>query len=227
GTKTSRLYRRLIEEKQLASNAYAVNTSLGLGGYFQVVATAREGHTVAQLRQEGEAVLDDFRKNGPTAAEVERAKRLVVGGMVRSVERAAGKADQLNNYAFWTGDPGYLARDVARYRAVTVAQVQEAAKNLLLTDRLLVMDVEPSSPAPGARPGAAVVCLPSPGPARGGVCPEQARPASPAGGRPASARRVAQYPASPARCRAVVQGPGPGPAFAPQPAPRPPSREPC
>jgi len=152
GTKTSRLYRRLIEEKQLASNAYAVNTSLGLGGYFQVVATAREGHTVAELRKEVEAVLDDFRKNGPTAAEVERAKRLVVGGMVRSVERAAGKADQLNNYAFWTGDPGYLARDVARYRAVTVAQVQEAAKNLLLTDRLLVMDVEPSSPAPGARP---------------------------------------------------------------------------
>jgi len=152
GTKTSRLYRRLIEEKQLASGMYAANVSLGLGGYFQIVATARDGHTVAELRQEVESVLDEMRKNGPTAAEVERAKRLVVGGMVRSVERAQGKADQLNYYAFWTADPGYLPKDVARFRAVTVAQVHEAAKNLLPTDRLLIMDVEPSSPAPGARP---------------------------------------------------------------------------
>ncbi len=153
GSKTSRLYRRLVEEKQLATGVYAANASLGLGGYFQIVATAREGHTVAELRREVEAVLDEFRKTGATAAEVERAKRLTVGGMVRSVERVAGKADQLNAYAFWTGDPGFLPKDVARYRAVTPAQVLEAARTLLPADRVLVLDVEPASPAaPGARP---------------------------------------------------------------------------
>jgi zinc protease len=108
---------------------------------------------VAELRKEVESVLDELRKDGPTAAEVERAKRLVVGGMVRSVERAQGKADQLNAYAFFTGDPGYLPKDVARYRAVTPAQVHEAARTLLPPDRLLVMDVEPAAAAaPGARP---------------------------------------------------------------------------
>ena len=153
GRKTSRLYRRLVEEKQLASGVYASNASYGLGGYFQVVATAREGHTVAELRREVEVVLDEFRKTGPTAAEVERAKRLVVGSMVRSIERVSGKADQLNAYAFWTGDPGFLPRDVARYRAVTPAQVLDAARTLLPPDRLLVLDVEPAAPsAPGARP---------------------------------------------------------------------------
>ncbi|HZW88628.1 MAG TPA: pitrilysin family protein, partial [Myxococcaceae bacterium] len=124
GAKTSRLYRRLVEEKQIASGVSAGNiSSMGLGGYFQIVATARGGHTVAELRKEVEAVLEDFRKNGPTAAEVERAKRTVVGGMVRSVERISGKADQLNSYTFWTGDPGYLPKDIARYKAVTTAQV--------------------------------------------------------------------------------------------------------
>ena len=153
GSKTSRLYRRLVEEKQIASGVYAANATLGLGGYFQIVATARGGHTVAELRKEVEAVLEDLRKNGPTPAEVERAKRTVVGGMVRSVERISGKADQLNAYTFWTGDPGYLPKDVARYRAVTPAQVHEAARTMLPTDRLLVMDVEPTSPtASGARP---------------------------------------------------------------------------
>ncbi|HZX42633.1 MAG TPA: pitrilysin family protein, partial [Myxococcaceae bacterium] len=153
GRKTSRLYRRLVEEKQIASGVYAANASLGLGGYFQIVATAREGHTVAELRREVEAVLDEFRKTGPTAAEVERAKRTVVGSMVRSVERVSGKAEQLNYYAFWTGDPGFLPRDVARYRAVTPAQVLDAARTLLPPDRVLVMDVEPAARStPGARP---------------------------------------------------------------------------
>jgi zinc protease len=142
-----------VEEKQIASGVYATNASMGLGGYFQIVATAREGHTVAELRREVEAVLDELRKSGATAAEVERAKRLTVGGMVRSVERASGKADQLNTYAFWTGDPGFLPKDVARYRAVTAAQVLDAARTLLPPDRVLVLDVEPVSPsAPGARP---------------------------------------------------------------------------
>jgi len=153
GSKTSRLYRRLVLEKQIASGLYAANASLGLGGYFEIVATARAGHTVAELRREVESVLEEFRKNGPTAAEVERAKRNVVGGLVRSVERIAGKADHLNFYAMWTGDPGFLPKDVARYRAVTVDQVHEAAKSLLPPDRVLVLDVEPTSPgAPGARP---------------------------------------------------------------------------
>ena len=153
GSKTSRLYRRLVEEKQLASSVYAANSSLGLGGYFQIVATAREGHTVAELRKEVESVLDEIRKDGPTSEEVERAKRMVVGGMVRSVERASGKADQLNAYAFFTGDPGYLPKDVARYRGVTPAQVHQAARTQLPPDRLLVMDVEPAAAAaPGARP---------------------------------------------------------------------------
>ena len=116
GSKTSRLYRRLVEEKQIASGVFATNASLGLGGYFQIVATARGAHTVAELRKEVEAVLDELRKEGPTPAEVERAKRIVVGGMVRSVERISGKADQLNAYTFWTGDPGYLPKDVARYQ---------------------------------------------------------------------------------------------------------------
>jgi zinc protease len=153
GSKTSRLYRRLVEEKQIASGVFATNASMGLGGYFQIVATARGGHTVAELRKEVEAVLDQLRKEGPTPAEVERAKRIVVGGMVRSVERIAGKADQLNAYAFWTGDPGYLPKDVRRYREVTVAQVHEGARTLLPADRMVVLDVEPASPsAPGARP---------------------------------------------------------------------------
>jgi len=153
GTKTSRLYRRLVEEKQIASGVYAADVNLGLGGYFQIVATAREGHTVAELRREVEGVLDELRKTGATAAEVERSKRIVVGSMVRSVERISGKADQLNDYAFWTGDPGFLPRDVARYRAVTAAQVLDSARTLLPADRVLVMDVEPASAsAPGARP---------------------------------------------------------------------------
>ena len=153
GSKTSRLYRRLVEEKQLASGVVRGQRQPRARRLLPDRRHRARRHTVAELRKEVESVLDELRKNGPTAAEVERAKRMVVGGMVRSVERVSGKADQLNAYAFWTGDPGYLPKDVARYRAVTPAQVHEAARTLLPPDRLLVMDIEPAAAAaPGARP---------------------------------------------------------------------------
>jgi zinc protease len=151
GGKSSRLYRRLVLDKQIASSVSAANISLSLGGYFQIVATARERHTVAELRREVEAVLEEMRKDGPTEAEVVRAKRNIVGGLVRSVERVAGKADQLNAYFMYTGDPGFLAKDLARYQAVTRDQVLEAARTELPPDRVLVLDVEPPAPAPQAQ----------------------------------------------------------------------------
>ena len=154
GTKTSRLYRRLVEEKQLASGVYAGNISKGLGGYFQIVATARGNHTGRRAAQ-GDRGGPRRAPEGWPHRRRGRTRQAHRGGRdgPLGVERIAGKADQLNAYTFWTNDPGYLPKDVKRYKEVTAAQVHEAARTLLPPDRMLVLDVEPASPsAPGARP---------------------------------------------------------------------------
>jgi zinc protease len=147
GGKTSRLYRKLVYGAEFASSVSASNDTLGLGGSFEVWVTAKEGRTVAELRPLTQQVLDEVRSKGVTPQEVTRAQRKILAAKLRGVERIGGfggKADLLNHYEMLRGDPGYLAQDLARYRAVTPEAVQAFARKYLPDDRRLILDIEPA-----------------------------------------------------------------------------------
>ena len=155
--KTSRLYKALVFERQLASGVSASNVTIGLGGWFQVTITAARGHTLDEIRPVVEQILSDVREQGVTSEEVERAKRNIIANRLRTVERIGGfggKADLLNNYQVYLGDPGYLPRDLARYRAVSPQAVQAFARKFLLPDRRIELDVVPAPRATASAEGA-------------------------------------------------------------------------
>jgi predicted Zn-dependent peptidase len=150
GGKTSRLYRKLVYGTGLASSVSASNDTVLLGGSFEVWITAKEGHGVAELRPVAQQVIDEVRSKGVTAQETERAQRKILAAKLRGVERIGGfggKADLLNQYEMLKGDPGFLAQDLARYRAVTPEAVQAFARKYLPDDRRLILDVEPAGKA--------------------------------------------------------------------------------
>ena len=63
--------------------------------------------------------LAAFRKDGPTAAELERARNGIETRMIQGLERLGGfggVADRLNEYNHYLGNPGYFAEDVQRYQ---------------------------------------------------------------------------------------------------------------
>ena len=155
--KTSRLYKALVFERQLASGVSASDATLGLGGWFQITVTAARGHTLEEIRPVVEQILSDVRQNGVTKEEVERATRNIIANRLRTVERIGGfggKADLLNNYQVFLGDPGYLPRDIARYRAVTPQSVQDFARKYLVPDRRIELDVVPAPKATASTEGA-------------------------------------------------------------------------
>ncbi len=146
--KTSRLYKALVFERQLASGVSASDVTLGLGGWFQITITAAQGHTIDEIRPVVAQILSDVRQEGVSAEEVERAKRNIIANRLRTVERIGGfggKADLLNNYEVFVGDPGYLPRDIARYRAVTPQAVQAFARKFLLPEQHIELDVVPAA----------------------------------------------------------------------------------
>ena len=145
--RTSRLYRSLVFDKHLASGVSASDATLGLGGWFQITVTAANGHTIAEMLPVVEQIVSDLQANGPTTEEVERAKRNIVAGRLRTMERIGGfggKADLLNMYETFLGDPGYLPRDIARYRAVTPQAVQAFARQFLVPDKRIELDIVPA-----------------------------------------------------------------------------------
>ena len=144
--RTARLYKRLVFEKHLASGVSASNATLGIAGWFQITITAASGHTLDEIRPLVSEILVEVEEEGVTDQEVERAKRNVIANRLRTVERIGGfggKADLLNNYEIFLDDPGYLPRDIARYRAVTPQAVQAFAKKYLIPAERIELDVVP------------------------------------------------------------------------------------
>src|ERR1035437_510682 len=96
--KSSRFYKRLVYEDQIATDAAAFADLREIGGQFVVRATARPGQSIAQVEKELDEELARFVKNGPPAEEMERVKTQYQANLIRGIERIGGfggKSDRL------------------------------------------------------------------------------------------------------------------------------------
>lgn len=149
GGKSSRLYKKLVYEKQIALDVSASQQSLMLGSVFEIVVTARPGHTADEMEKAVDDELGEFRKSGPTAVELERARNGTETGMIEGLERLGGfggVADRLNEYNHYLGNPGYFPQDVHRYDAATTASIRAFAENQLKPAARVVVYGVPGKP---------------------------------------------------------------------------------
>jgi zinc protease len=163
--KSSRLYKRLVYDDQIATDVAAWQGSSEIGSTFLIQATARPGVPLAKV----EKALDEERERllaeGPTAEEVERAKTGYLAGFVRGVERIGGfggKSDVLAQGQVWEGDPGFYRVRLGRLQAATPAQVWDAAKRWL-SDGVYVLEVHPFPELEASKAGADRKTRPEPG----------------------------------------------------------------
>jgi zinc protease len=63
--------------------------------------------------------------------------------MLDGLASVARKAFQLSYYNYFTGNPDYLAQDLARYEALTPAAVQRAARTHLAGTPRVVLTIVP------------------------------------------------------------------------------------
>ncbi|HEV8231943.1 MAG TPA: pitrilysin family protein [Thermoanaerobaculia bacterium] len=152
---SSRLNKVLVYDKQLATSVNSFNFAREISGSFIVIATARPGASLSEIESIVTEEISRLGKAGPTAAELNRAKTKQEYDFVSGLERIGGfggKADLLNQYNTYLGDPGKFNEDVKRYRAVTAADVRSAVARWLDTrNRLLVrFHPEPSGRASAA-----------------------------------------------------------------------------
>ncbi|MGF6273626.1 zinc protease [Massilia sp. UYP11] len=148
GGKSSRLYKSLVYERQIAQDVSSTQTSLALSSTFVVDVTTRAGHTPQELEAAIDAELERLRRDGPSEREVERARNSLETALLASLEKLGGDglAEQLNHYNLYTGDPGYLAKDLARLRRIDAAAVQRAVQAWLGPEARAVVTGVPGKP---------------------------------------------------------------------------------
>src|SRR5690606_29463118 len=131
GGKNSRLYRRLVYELQIADDVSASQRGGKLAGEFVISATARAGHTLAELERVILEEIERIKAESPESRELERIVNQYEIAFLERLETVAARADQLNAYYFYTGEPNYFNEDLARYRALEPRSLSDAAARYL------------------------------------------------------------------------------------------------
>ena len=150
--KSARLQKRLVMDERIAQTVSAGQDAQALAGMFLVVATPKPGVPVERILAEIDEEIARLQATPPTDVEVQRAKNKVESGAIFSLEPVGGfggRAATLADYYLRAGDPGFLPKDLARYRAVTPADVSAAARTWLRKDARVVLTVVPGG-APAA-----------------------------------------------------------------------------
>jgi zinc protease len=146
GGKNARLYKRLVYDMQIAQDVSAFQGSAALSSSFQIVATARPGHTIAELQKVIDEELQKLQREDPAAREIERSVNTIEASFYNRMERLGGfggMADQINGYFSETGDPDWFNEDLNRYRALSPSDIRAAAAEFLPLDRRVELIVEP------------------------------------------------------------------------------------
>ena len=150
GGKSSRLYKKLVYEKQIALDVSASQQSLMLMSVFQIEATARPGVKPEDLEKAINEELFAFRASGPTAEELTRARNGIETRTIESLEVLNGVANRFNTYNHYVGTPDYLAVDLSRYENATRESVQAFAEAQLNPAHRVVAYGVPGKPDLGA-----------------------------------------------------------------------------
>src|SRR5437867_3712880 len=142
GGKSSRLHKELVYEEQIAQDVSVNQQSLILGSVFEVQVTAKAGVKLEDLEKMINTELDAFRKDGPTAEELMRARNVIESRIIAGLETLGGfggVADRLNSYNHFLGTPDFLAADIARYESASVESLKAFAQNQLANNQRVVV----------------------------------------------------------------------------------------
>ena len=133
--KGSRLYRRLVRERQVAAEAQAFTYDLTKGSDLLVIdVTARPSVSAEALEREVADEVDLLCREGVTEEDVARAIALIQTEFVAAMQSAGDRADRLSMFATYFKNPDLVNDQVEKYQAVTADAVNEFVRERMGED---------------------------------------------------------------------------------------------
>lgn len=164
--KTSRLYKRLVYDDQIATQVSAYLDEREIGSQFVIAATAHRDKDLITVERAVVEEVSRFLEDGPTQRELARVAMQQYAGFVRGVERIGGfggKSDILATNQTYLGSAKGYQRRLEVLRRVTEDNLLQTAR-AWLSDGVYSLEVIPFS-AGKPTPSQERTALPEPGPA--------------------------------------------------------------
>lgn len=130
--RTSRLYKRIVEEKQIAAS---VETFSAPGSrypnLFAISATPRFPHTVSEVEQAIYEELDILKNEPVSPDELQKIKNQIDANLIRGLSSNSGLAGKLASYEALAGSWRYILQNMERIKNVTAEDIMRVAKKYL------------------------------------------------------------------------------------------------
>jgi predicted Zn-dependent peptidase len=156
GGRTSRLYRSLVRDKQIAAVVQAIEAFPGekYPNLFTIFAFPSKGHTTAEIGDAIHAELERLRNEEVSDAELAMVKARAKTDLIRSLSSNGGLAENLSQNQAITGDWKDLFRSVDRLDKVTKADIKRVASAIFVDTNRTVGMIETTGSA-AAKPAPA------------------------------------------------------------------------
>src|SRR5580700_803141 len=139
---SSRMNQSLVYQQQIAADA-SVNADLrDDAGLFDLTIITAGGKSAADAEKAALVELDKLRTEPATAAELDKARNMLLSEVLGARETAEGQAFALGEAAVSFGDPERVNTDIARLQAVTAADVERVANKYFTTENRVVIRYE-------------------------------------------------------------------------------------
>jgi zinc protease len=146
---SSRIYRALVYEKQIALAAFAEEKLIEHPNLFYAVAIVQPGHTTDEVQKALQFEMDRIKTEGVTAEELSRAKRQFARDYILGRETVQQKALQLAHAIVIHNDVKTADGEFDLFQNVTVADVQRVAKTYFTPESRMLLTIVPGPATAG------------------------------------------------------------------------------
>jgi zinc protease len=147
---SSRIYRRLIYEKQIALEAQSTGNFTEDPNLFFVFAVMNQGHTPAEGEAEVEAELARLKTQLVGEAELQKAKNQILRDFILSRQTVQTRGEELGYAAVVLKDANLVNTEPARFLAVTPGDIRRVAQKYFVPENLTLVEVNPKESGPAA-----------------------------------------------------------------------------
>lgn len=145
--RSSRLYRRLVDQEQIAVAVEAFAFLQEKAGMMGVFANGQRGVPLEKLDAAISDEIKNVRENGVTAEEFEKARNQQEAEFATAFGSMNARAKNLARYHVFHGDAGLINTELERYMKVKREDLQRVAKEYFRDDRTQILRYPVPAPA--------------------------------------------------------------------------------
>jgi predicted Zn-dependent peptidase len=152
GGQSSRLYQKLVKEKELTANVNGFMDEKRGTGAFYTFATLRPNVKAADVEAAIYEEIERLKKEPIADWELQKAKNSTRRGFISSLQSSLSRAVTLGQFSVYYNEPGLINTRLDKVSAVTKADVQRVANKYLNETNRTIIITMPKAKAAGATP---------------------------------------------------------------------------